>query len=203
MKIIKINPKTPEPDIIEEAVESLKSGGVIIYPTDTCYGFGADMTNIFALEKIYRIKGRENRKPLSMIVKNIGQIEKFALVESQQKKILEQYLPGPYTFIMLNIDYRTIKLASLGIRIPDYKVTQAIANRFHRPYATTSANKSNEEPCYSVSCILKQFSNNQYLPNLILDAGELAKNSPSTVVNLTGNKPVVLRQGSAVFNYHE
>lgn len=199
MKIIKINPKNPQLDVIEEAVESLKSGGVIIYPTDTCYGFGADMTNIFALEKIYRIKGRENRKPLSMIVKNIGQIEKFALVESHQKNLLEQYLPGPYTFIMLNIDYRTIKLPSLGIRIPDYQVTQAIANRFHRPYATTSANKSNQEPCYSVSEIIKQFSNNKYLPNLILDAGELPKNPPSTVVSLTGDKPIVLRQGSGIF----
>mgnify|MGYP001608971086 CR=1 FL=1 len=196
MKIIKINPKNPQQEVIDDAVDVLKNGGVVVYPTDTCYGFGADMTNIFAIEKIYRIKGRKYRKPLSMIVKNIQQIEKYALIEAQQKTILGNNLPGPFTFILLNINYRSIKQSSLGIRIPNYPVTQAIADKFHRPYATTSANKSGEEPCYSVSCILKQLAKNKYMPDLILDAGILPQNSPSTVVSMTGEKPQVLRSGS-------
>jgi len=113
MKIIKINPNKPESHVIEETLEVLRSGGVIIYPTDTCYGLGADMTNIFAIEKIYRIKDRENRKPLSMIVKDIDQLEKYALVESHKKEVLQKYLPGSYTFILLNIDYKIIKQPSI------------------------------------------------------------------------------------------
>ncbi|EKD55941.1 MAG: hypothetical protein ACD_58C00330G0002 [uncultured bacterium] len=199
MKIIKINPQKPHQDIIDETVETLRHGGVIIYPTDTCYGIGADMTNIFALEKIYRIKGREYRKPLSMIIKDIEQLEKYALVESENKSILSNYLPGPFTFILLNINYQILRQSSIGIRMPDYKITQLIANGLHRPFATTSANKSGFNPCYSVSCILNQIEGEKYLPNLILDAGDLPKNPPSTVVDLTDNKPRVLRQGGVKF----
>lgn len=197
MKIIKINPKNPHSDIIEEAVETLRQGGVLVYPTDTCYGLGVDMTNIFAVEKIYRIKGREHHKPLSMIVRNLDQLQKYALLEAGPKGILEKNLPGPFTFIMLNLDYRTFKQPTIGIRIPDYKITQMISKRFHQPYATTSANRSGNLPCYSVSCILKELENSETLPGLILDAGTLSQNPPSTVVDLTKDNPLIIREGKA------
>lgn len=197
MEIIKINPHKPQSNVIEKAVEELRRGNVIVYPTDTCYGLGADMTNIFAIEKIYRIKGRESHnKPFSMIIKDIEQLEKYALIDTQMREIINKNLPGPFTFIMLNLDYKNFKQPSIGIRIPDYPITLHLANRFHKPFATTSANITGAKPSYSVSELLKQMSHNQYLPDLILDAGTLPQNLPSTVVDLSDHKPRILRQGS-------
>lgn len=199
MKIIKINPQNPHKDTIDEAAEIIKHGGVVVYPTDTCYGLGVDIANIFAVEKIYRIKGRDSRKPLSIIVKNISYIEKIALVEVQTKEILKKYLPGPYTFILLNLDYQNIKYPSIAIRIPQYKVTQMISEKFHLPYATTSANISGYAPCYNVAEIIQQFKKNKFLPDLILDAGTLPNILPSTIVDLTKKTPQVVRLGAGKF----
>lgn len=199
MKIIKVNPKNPHKETIEEAAEIIRQGGVIVYPTDTCYGLGADISNIFALEKIYRIKGRDSRKPLSIIVKNISYIEKIALVEAQSKEILKKYLPGPYTFIMLNLDYQHFKYPSIAIRIPQYKITQMISEKFHLPYATTSANISGLAPCYNVAEIIQQFKKNKFMPDLILDAGALPNVLPSTIVDLTKKTPQIMRVGAGEF----
>jgi L-threonylcarbamoyladenylate synthase len=195
MKIIKINPKKPDESIIDDVVETLKQGGVIVYPSDTCYGLGADITNIFAIEKIYRIKNRNNKQPLSIIVKNIEQLQKYALVKTNQKTILLNHLPGPFTFLLLNLNYKYFKLSKIGLRIPDYLITQLIANKFNKPYATTSANITNNQPCYSIGDFLKQINKSIYLPDLILDAGPLPVNPPSTIVDLTGEEPIILRQG--------
>lgn len=201
MRIIKINPNNPHSKAIEDAVNILKNGGVLVYPTDTCYGIGADMNNIIAVDKIYKIKQRTEKKPLSVIVKNLDTVKKITLVEHHQEEILQKYLPGPFTFILLNIDFKTFSQNSLGIRIPDYKITQLISYRFNRPYATTSANITGENPCYSVKEILGQFKNNKEMPNLILDAGTLKVKKTSTVVDITHWPPIILRQGEKIFEY--
>lgn len=196
MKTIKINPQKPQAKAIAEAVKILKMGGTLVYPTDTCYGLGVDITNLLAVDKIYRIKGRAFRKPLSVIVRNLAQIKKMAEVDKKREKILKKYLPGPVTFVLLNLDYKTFKQNTVGFRIPDYKITQLIADKVDFPYATTSANVSNKPPCYSVTEVNKQFKNQKYQPDLILDAGKLSKNPPSTVVDFIHYPPRTLRQGS-------
>ena len=199
MKILKVNPQKPQKLIIKQAVEVLKRGGVLIYPTDTCYGMGADITNPIAVDKIYKIKGREEGKPLSVIVKDFAQIKKMSEVDAKKEKVLKKYLPGPFTFVLLNLDYKTFPQNTVGFRIPKYKITQMIASEIDFPYATTSANLTAKDVCYTVNEIIKQFKNNKYQPNLLLDAGELNKNLPSTVVSMISMPPKILRQGSAKF----
>lgn len=201
MKIVKINPKNPEPRVIDEAVDELRRGGVVVYPTDTCYGIGVDISNIFAVEKVYKIKSRYERKPLSVIVNDLEMIQKIALVEEHKKEILKKYLPGPYTFFLLNLDYKNFKHPIIAVRIPNYTITLAIANKFGKPYATTSANISGFEPSYSVADFMSQIKNNRYQPDLILDAGKLSKNLPSTIVDISTDKPRIIRAGSGKFEW--
>ena len=197
MKIIKINPNKPQKKVIEKAAEIVKLGGVIIYPTDTCYGLGADITNPIAVKKIYEIKNRE-KKALSMIVKDINQIEKYAELDDLRKKFLKKYLPGAVTVVLLNIDYKNIKMNTLAFRIPNYEITRQLIQKLNSPLTTTSANLSGNEVCYSVEEILKQFKNKKNMPDLILDGGNLSKNLPSTVVDIISWPPKVLRQGSTI-----
>jgi len=197
MKIIKINPNKPQKKVIEKAAEIVKLGGVIIYPTDTCYGLGADITNPIAVKKIYEIKNRE-KKALSMIVKDISQIEKYAELDALRKKFLKKYLPGAVTVVLLNIDYKNIKMNTLAFRIPNYEITRQLIQKLNSPLTTTSANLSGNEVCYSVEEILKQFKNKKNMPDLILDGGNLSKNLPSTVVDIISWPPKVLRQGSTI-----
>ncbi len=196
MKVIKINPNNPHPDILTESVKCLSAGGTLVYPTDTCYGLGADMLNPIAVNKIYKIKNRQDRKPLSLIIRNISQLKKYAFVENKQELILKRHLPGQFTFVLLSINYDIFKQSSVGIRMPNYKFTKLLSDKFSNPYCTTSANISGHEPCYDINCILKQFTNAQAQPNLILDAGQLPKNLPSTVVDLTNWPPNIIRQGA-------
>lgn len=196
MKIIKIDSKNPDPEVINQAVKILENGGVIVYPTDTCYGLGADMANPKAVEKIYKIKNRDQNKPLSVIVKDIKEIEKYAEIDSKRKEILEKYLPGPITFILKTKSDR-FNQETVGFRIPDYTITKMLANKFNKPYSTTSANISNQPVCYTIKEVLDQFKNIKYQPDLILDAGVLdKKNPPSVVVDLVSLPPRVLREGA-------
>ncbi|MCL5794854.1 MAG: L-threonylcarbamoyladenylate synthase [Patescibacteria group bacterium] len=196
MKIVKINPQNPEPEAIKEAINVLENRGVIVYPTDTCYGLGADMTNIFAVDKLFKIKGRDFSKPVSVIVKNIAQIKQIALVEDKQTEFLKKYLPGKITAVLLNTDFTNFKSNSIGIRIPKYKITQLISEGLDKPYSSTSANISDLGPCYDIPELIYQFKNREYKPDLILDAGILPKSDPSTVVDLIKWPPKIIRQGA-------
>lgn len=196
MKILKINPHNPEMEAINEASHVLASGGVIVYPTDTCYGLGADITNKRAFYRVYDIKKRPHTKPVSVIVKNTRQIENLAIIGKYQKEYIDKYLPGQVTLIFLTLDQDMFPFSSIGIRIPSYKITQMISEKFNSPYVTTSANISDYPPAYEVGDFIKQFSGDDLKPDLILDAGKLPKNNLSTVVNLTSDKLKILRPGA-------
>jgi L-threonylcarbamoyladenylate synthase len=197
MKIININLKKPSTDVIKKAVEVLKSGGILVYPTDTCYGLGVDPRNKKALQKLLELKGRLLSKKISVIVPDLKMLKKICFVNQKQEEILRKYLPGPFTFILFK---KKAKKETLGIRIPDCLITQMLAEEFGFPYTTTSANLSGQKECYDIGCVLSQFKNKKIKPDLILDAGKLSKNPPSTVVDLTCFPPRVLRKGSAVFS---
>lgn len=196
MKTIKIDPNNPSDKAIAETVKTLQNGGVVVYPSDTCYGLGADISNPFALDKLYKIKKREYNKPISLIVKDIAEIEKIALVNENQKQFLKKYLPGEITVILLNTGLANFKNNSVGIRIPKYKLLQILAEQFDRPFASTSANISGKPVCYNVKDVIEQLKNNKYQPDLILDGGVLSQKSPSTVVDLIKWPPTILRQGN-------
>jgi len=195
MKIIKINPHIPNSNSIDLAVNSLKNGGILMYPTDTCYGLGADISNKSAFNKIYQIKKRNKSKPVSVIVPNIEYISNLAVVSKKQKIILKKYLPGPVTFILLSLDENLFPFSSIGIRIPSYKTTELISKKFNYPYITTSANISSYPPAFEVKDFINQLNSSDIKPDLILDAGKLSKNNLSTVIDITNDKIKILRQG--------
>jgi len=195
MKILKINPNNPEEEIIAEAIKVLNNGGVVVYPTDTCYGLGADLTHVIGVSKLFKIKSRDNNKGIAVIVDSIDKIKKMAEIDEKREKFLRKYLPGPITAVLLNTDYRYYNHLSIGVRIPNNKVTRLIADKLGHAFTTTSANVSGSNVCYSVDDLVGQFKDKKYKPDLIIDAGKLAINPPSTVVDLIKWPPRVLRQG--------
>lgn len=199
MKILRVNPANPDPRIIRDARDVLRFGGVVAYPTDTCYGLGADMSNIIGVDKIYKIKKRSTKRPFSIIVGTISDIKKICLVDEKQEKILRKFLPGAITFILLNLEFKTFPQNTIAVRIPNYKITRLLAESFCKPFATTSANIAGKNPCYSIDKFLAQLGKTKNIPDLILDAGELENNKPSTIVNLIKWPPRIIRQGTVEF----
>ena len=191
--ILKIDLKNPQKEIIQKAVQSLKNGNVIVYPTDTLYGLGCDIFNKNAVKKIYKIKKRHHNKPLSFICEDFNSINKYAIMQNYAYKLMKKLLPGPYTFILKasKIVPKSIlpKRKTVGIRVPNNNVALQIVKQLKNPIITTSVNLSNQEP-FSDPEEIEKFFNSQI--NLILDAG-IIQNKPSNVIDLTGQEPVILR----------
>lgn len=182
------------------AVNVLKSGGLIIYPTETLYGAGVDATNQFAVNKLNTYKNRPFGKPYSIAVTNQKMAENYVSLNDRAKELYKKFLPGPLTVVSFGKHNVAKGIESeegtLGIRIPDYKFVQDLVNQFGKPITATSANASYKKRPYKISDILDNLSQKQKdLIDLIIDAGELPKNEPSTVVDTTLDEAVVLRQG--------
>ncbi|MEK7184013.1 MAG: L-threonylcarbamoyladenylate synthase [Patescibacteria group bacterium] len=202
MERLHLDPTNPDPAVLQQAGDILRRGGVIIYPSDTCYGLGADVRNALARERIGRMKQREESKKYSVIAKDIELIERIAIVDEVQLAILKHYLPGQYTFVLLSADLSILNSNTIGVRMPKNLVTQGIANAFGSPFISTSANLGGQPTLYSYDQLQEDFLqliDPDDLPNLILDAGILPHNPPSTVVDLTATPPAILRQGAVPF----
>lgn len=197
MKIIKIDLNKNYDDAIREAVEVLNAGGVVVYPTDTLYGLGANALNAEAVEKIFAIKGREFSKPLPIIVKNMVWAQELAHVSSRNKEILKKAWPGKFTAVLpkRNIipDIVNAGAKSIGVRIPDFVFTDKLLGKFGYPLIATSANVSGHEPTNEIDKIVEVFSSRAVRPDLVLDVGTLPPSEPSVIVDLTTSKPKVLR----------
>lgn len=195
VKIIKLD-KTA----VSEAVSVLNSGGLVIYPTETVYGIGADATNQNAVDKLTNYKNRPYGKPYSIAVTDIKMAERFVELNEKAREFYKKFLPGPLTVVSTGKHVLAKGVESedgtLGIRIPDFKLVQDIVKTFAKPITSTSANASYKKRPYRVSDILDNISQNQKeLIDLIIDAGELSHNDPSTVIDTTMDDPVILRQG--------
>lgn len=185
---------------ISKAVAVLKNGGLVIYPTETLYGIGADATNPKAVKKLTEYKNRPFGKAYSIAVENQKMAEKYVELNITAKNLYREFLPGPLTIISKGIHKVAPGVESedgtLGIRIPKYKLVIDIIEAFAKPITSTSANASYKKRPYTVSDILSNISDKQKsLIDLIIDAGELPQNDPSTVIDTTLDDPVVLRQG--------
>ena len=197
MEIIKVNKGC---DIIKKAVKILKSGGLIIYPTETCYGIGADATNQRAINKLLKYKRKRQGKAISIAVANKKMAKKYVKINEIAENIYDNYLPGPITVVSKSKG----KVAkgveaedgTLGVRIPDYDLVLKIIQNLGKPITATSANMSYKKTPYSIQDILTNISKKQQeLIDLIIDAGKLPKNKPSTVINTTLNEIQILREG--------
>lgn len=195
MRIVKNDEKS-----VDIAIEYLKSGGIVIYPTETLYGIGADATNQRAVDKLTEYKNRPFGKPYSVAVTDEKMAEKYVVLNKTARGFYKKFLPGPLTVVSegKHVLARGVESedGTLGIRIPDYKLVIDIVRKFGKPITSTSANASYKKRPYKIADILDNISNKQKsLIDLIIDAGELPKNDPSTVIDTTLDNPVVLRQG--------
>jgi tRNA threonylcarbamoyl adenosine modification protein (Sua5/YciO/YrdC/YwlC family) len=192
---LQVDPEFPEPRTINSAVETLKRGGIIAYPTDTVYGIGCGIHEKRAIDRIYKIKHLKSDHLLSIICPDLSDIARYAVVENDTFKIMRRFLPGPYTFILrATPEVPRIFQSSrktVGIRVPAHPVTLAIARAFRHPIVSTTAVMENEY-LYTAEDINTHLGHGL---DLIMDAGVV--NQPmSSVVDLSGPYPVVIRDGA-------
>jgi L-threonylcarbamoyladenylate synthase len=173
---------------------------VILFPTDTLYGLGADAFSDEAVDKIYAIKGRDEKKPMHCIVADIEAAQQYAEVSDDARLLAQQFFPGALTLIMKKKSAVAGGIArgmtTLGIRVPKNDFCLTLARAYTRPFTATSANMSGHESPRSVDAILAQLGPLADAIDLIIDAGELTTVKPSTVVDLSSVEPYILREGA-------
>jgi len=193
--ILEINPDNPEPRKIRRAVDALEAGDIVGYPTDTVYGLGCDLMNKKALDRLYQMKGMPRSRPLAFVCRDLAEVSRFAVMHNHVFRILRAHLPGPYTFIVeATREVPRVVMTprkTVGIRVPKHPVTQALIAELGRPILTTTACLPGEDAFVDPRDIADEF------PSLamVIDAGNSGI-LPSTVVDLTGETPVVVREGA-------
>ena len=177
---------------LAEAKLILKSGGVLVYPTDTLYGLGCNAVDKRAVERIYTIKNREGRKPLSILVSDYAMLLEYCTVSSAQERILHSLLPGPYTFILpLRKPLPAATGATVGIRVPEHYFMRQISKELKMPIVSTSANLSGEKDAATLSDVSRPVSSRA---DLLIDGGICLYGKGSTVIDLVNMK--ILRKGA-------
>jgi len=196
MEYYELHPVNPELRFINKAINILKEGGVIIYPTDTVYGIGCDIFNKQALDRVKEIKSNPDIKLLSFICPNLKDIAKYAKVSDYAYKTMKRLLPGPYTFILpaaKNVPKKLwSKRKTVGIRIPDHPVALKIVEGLGNPIVSTSTTTRKGELIIDPQEIKSVF-NSQV--DLMLASGNLS-GKPSSVIDLSGEEPVIVREGA-------
>ena len=194
----KIYENNPNEVAIKKVVEVLKNGGLVIYPTDTVYGLGCDITNTKALERIAKIKGVKLEKAnFSFICSDLSHISDYIKqIDTSTFKILKRALPGPYTFILPgnnNLPKEFKKKTTVGIRVPNNAIALEMVRQLGNPIVSTSIHDEDEVLEYSTDPELI-FEKWQNLVDLVIDGG-YGDNIGSTIIDLSGFEPVVIREG--------
>jgi len=194
--VLSVYARNPQGRHIRRAADLLRQGGVIIYPTDTVYGLGCDITRPQAVSRILRIKGRDPRKPMSFVCADLTHISRYAMVSTFAYRILKRYLPGPYTFVLPASRETPRPLRSrgktVGIRIPDHPVPLLLVRELGNPILSTSANRSSREVLTDPEDLAAELGNEV---DLILECGPLPV-LPSSVISLVDGEIQILREGS-------
>ncbi|MGB5236410.1 MAG: L-threonylcarbamoyladenylate synthase [Flavobacteriaceae bacterium] len=195
---IKIYEENPNPKAIDKAVEILRKGGLIIYPTDTIYGLGCDITNPKAMERLARIKGvKVHQYNWSFVCADLSNLSDYTRhIDTPSFKILKKALPGPYTFVLngnnrLPREFK--KRKTVGIRVPDHNTARTLVRELGHPIVSTSIKDEDEVIEYTTDPDLI-YEKWQHLVDAVIDGG-YGGNIPSTVVDLTGDVPEVIRAG--------
>lgn len=193
--ILRINPQNPQPRLIRRVVQVLNEEGVIAYPTDTVYGFGCSLYNKKGIERIYLIKRSEKNRPFSFICADLKDISLYCRVSNYAYKMMRRLLPGPYTFILegtkLVPKIMLTRRKTAGIRVPNNPICLAIVKELGHPIITTSAMLTGGEILYDPAEIHSKLGN---ALDLVIDGGVLVS-EPSSVIDLTEDRPKVLRKG--------
>ncbi len=203
LMLLKIYDENPNSREVRRVADVLRNGGIIIYPTDTVYGLGCDITNQKAVEKVARFKNVSVEKSnFSFICSDLSHLSDFSKpVSNQVFKLLKKYLPGPFTFILdanSNVPrYFKGKKKSVGIRIPNNSIIIEIVRELGNPIMSTSIHDEDEIIEYSTDpeLIHERFAD---IADIVIDGG-YGGNIPSTIIDCTGDSPVVVRQGKGIF----
>ncbi|MCP5063079.1 MAG: threonylcarbamoyl-AMP synthase [Ignavibacteriae bacterium] len=201
MEYYQLHPDNPQVRFINKAVEALKNGEVIIYPTDTVYGLGCDIFNRKAVERIYSIKNESNTKLFSFIIPDLKDISKYAKVSNYAFKIIKKLTPGPYTFVLPASKEVPKKLwtkrKTVGIRIPDNEIALTLTKELGNPIISTSATTRKGELLYN-PLEIKNIFNIQV--DLMISLGAL-NGVPSSIIDLTGDEAEIIREGSGDLSF--
>lgn len=197
-EFIKIYPENPNPKEIEKVVATLKRGGLVIYPTDTVYGLGCDMSNIKALERLAKLKGIKLEKAnFSFICEDLSNLSDYVKqIDNATFKILKRALPGAYTFILpgsKSLPNPFKKRKTVGIRVPDNSIIQAILSALGNPIVSTSIRDDDDILEYTTDPELIKEKWDNYV-DLVIDGG-YGDNEASTVIDLSVDPPEIVREG--------
>jgi L-threonylcarbamoyladenylate synthase len=197
LKIYKLNHDHPEPEIIQRAVNVIKQGGIIAFPTRCLYGLGADAFNAAAVDRIFKIKQRSFQKPILILIAQRIRLRRLVSnVSTTAARIMDHFWPGRMTLVFEAADsvprHLTAGTAKIGIRLPGHPVAAALVNSLGRPLTGTSANLSGRPGCRRIDDLDPQII--QHL-DIFLDAGPLKGGAGSTVVDVTQDMPRILREG--------
>ena len=196
-QFFKIHPRNPQIRLIRQAVEIIRNGGVIVYPTDSAYALGCRLGDKAALDRICRIRSLDARHHFTLICRDMSDVGGYARFDTQIYRLLKANTPGAYTFLLTarrEVPRRLMhpKKKTIGLRIPDHPITQALLHELREPMFTTTMILSGETiPMTDPMDIMEQL---QKQVNLIIDGGACGSES-TTLVDLTGDLPVVLRRG--------
>lgn len=197
-QFIKIYPQNPNEKEIAKVVKVLQDGGLVIYPTDTVYGLGCDITNTKALERIAKIKGIKLEKAnFSFVCHDLSNISDYVKqIDTSTFKLLKKALPGPYTFILPgnnNLPKEFKKKNTVGIRVPDNSIALEIVRQLGNPIVSTSIHDDDDVIEYTTDPELI-FEKWQNVVDVVIDGG-YGDNQASTIIDLSGSEPVVVREG--------
>ena len=193
--IVEIDPQHPQPRLVERAVQVLSSGGLVAFPTDTYYGIGCDLFDKRAIERIYQLKRLPKTHELSFICLDLAEVARYAVVDNAAYRVLRRKTPGPFTFILpatrLVPDLVLRRQKTVGIRVPDSPIALALVRQLAHPLISTSAATPDGEVLIDAKDIKERLGHGL---DLVFDGG-YKPNEPSSVIDLTGPEPVVVRQG--------
>jgi len=197
--MIKVVPFNP--DTLKEAVSILKKGGVIAHPADTCFGLAADAYNPKAFHKVQDIKGRDFKKPMSIMIPVVQllKIKKYAILDDFSSYVVSKLFPGAVTLILPKgpeiPDYYFPETPNVGLRVPMHNLTQDLLSAFKGPLITTSANPSGKGLCFSHEEVIKAFKKSKYKPDMVFQGKTTNHNLASTVIEVKNDHVKIIRKG--------
>ena len=197
LHIIPIDPVKPDQALIAEAAGILKAGGIVVYPTETFYGLGADATNEKAVERVFMIKGRSSANPLPVIIGEEDDLARIATdIDEISRRLIKVFWPGPLTLVFAASTRVSAKLTAdtgkIGVRISCHAIAASLARALCRPITATSANPSGAAECISPEEAMSSLGN---LVDAIIDGGMTPGGAGSTVLDMTRKPPVIIREG--------
>ena len=200
--LYELHPKNPQRRTIDQIVSALQSGAVMLYPTDTVYAIGCDLSNKSAVQKVRRIKQLSNEKPLTFLCSSLSNIAQYAQVSDRAYRIMKHLIPGPYTFLLPATKLvpklvMSPKRKTTGIRVPDRLICQELLQALGNPIVSSSAHLADEEgdfPTIGVEKI-RLFDELENLVDIIIDDSTEPGFDVSTIIDFTTEDPQVVRQG--------